>query len=153
MSEMLGNQYFMSRKYSEAKHIFEKCIAKGTSNNIIRKRLVICYTQTNEIYKALSLFHEILKDNIEIITDTHPIIDDCPCPELVYNLEKTVPGQEIELERNILLGILWLYCSIDNSIKYFSIAKSLSPSNTTIHSIHNIISGHIKSRISDQQSH
>lgn len=61
MSEMLGNQYFLSRNFSKAKEAYEKVLFSEPQNDFIKKRLIICYTQTGEINKAFDLFFEIVK--------------------------------------------------------------------------------------------
>lgn len=132
MSEMLGNQYFMARKYSEAEEVFLECLRKDTDNVLIKKKLIICFTQTGQIENALRLFEQFVDSNIDIILSTNPVIDDCPCPELVYDLEKNINSVEEINSKELILGILWLYCNIEKSIKYFDDAVKLMPGNEII---------------------
>ncbi len=119
MSEMLGNQYFLARKFCEALTELEEALNKDLFNKSIRKKLIICYLKTNRLDKALKLFIQLINEDIDIIINTDPILDDCPCPEIIYELENTLEAEDTN-ERNIALGILWLYCDLSTSIKYFS---------------------------------
>ncbi len=144
MSEMLGNQYFLGRHYYEAKNEFETEILKHPENLLLKKKLLICYTQTNQIEKALDLFEELIKKNIDIIVKTDPIRDDCPCPELVEKIKD--PNKEFtnELDENIVNGIIWLYCDAEISLNYFKIAQQSDRSNKKLESVINIIQNFIE---------
>ncbi|MCF8267856.1 MAG: tetratricopeptide repeat protein [Ignavibacteriales bacterium] len=121
MSEMLGNQLFMIRNYSEAEKIFEEILNRYPQNKQVRKKLIICYTQTGKISRAFELFLSLISEDINIILNTNPVEDDCPCPELVYDTEHLT--NEDDPEANLRLGILYLYCDATYSVKYFE--KSL----------------------------
>ena len=118
MSEMLANQYFMARRFAEAKPILNKLVETHNRRLDLAKKLVICYAQTGEFQKALSLFHLIISSDIDEILSTDLVLDDCPCPELIFELEKSAIHKREEWE-NLTLGMLWLYCDIDTSLKYF----------------------------------
>ncbi len=119
MSEMLGNQYFMARKYEDAEKQLEETLAKEPANKSIRKKLIICYTQTGQISRALQTFLSLIKEDIHFVIDTDPVEDDCPCPELVFDIEKSSENKPSELARTEVLGMLWLYCNPEKSAKYF----------------------------------
>lgn len=119
MSEMLGNQYFLARKFCEALTELEEALNKDPLNKSIRKKLIICYIRTNQVDKALIHFIHLVNEDIHFIINTDPILDDCPCPEIIYELENALETKNI-VERNIALGMLWLYCDLSTSIKYFS---------------------------------
>jgi len=124
MSEMLGNQYFLARKFSEAQLTFEGLIRRGLSNISIKKKLVICYTQTHCYEKALIILNEVIDEDFDSIIDSDPILDDCPCPDLIYELESS--GQFVgEYHKPVVMGIFWLYCDLANSIQYFQKASKL----------------------------
>lgn len=118
MSEMLGNQYFIARRFSEACNALEAASLKNPSNLSIKKKLIICYLQTDQFDKAFQSFYELVSDNIEIIMNTDLVKDDCPCTEII---DQTIPKlkSNSEAELIIKLGILWLYCDLEKSIKYF----------------------------------
>ncbi len=137
MSEMLGNQYFMGRKYPEAKIEFEKEFEKQPENLAIQKKLIICYTQAGEFSKAFNLFHSLLLKDIYYLADTDPVRDDCPCPELVNQMEKSIFKYSSAIEKNIVSGILWSYCNIAEAKKYFERAHQLETYNPTLDSVIN----------------
>lgn len=118
MNEMLGNQYFIARRFSEACNALEAASLKNPSNLSIKKKLIICYLQTDQFDKAFQSFDELVSDNIETIMNTDMVKDDCPCPEII---DQTIPElkSNSEAELIIKLGILWLYCDLEKSIHYF----------------------------------
>jgi len=134
MEEMLANQYFMMRKYNLAAKELEQTF-HVTHNKKLAKKLIICYTQINKPREALDLFLSIISTDIELIIDTDPQADDCPCPVLVSNIEDDIVTYENEFTKFYVLGILLLYCKRDASIKYFEKAKQLNPSESKIERI------------------
>lgn len=151
MSEMLGNQYFMARKFAASVPEFEEALAKTADNKMIRKKLIICYTQVGQIQRAFQLFHSLIKEDIDIIAKTNVIEDDCPCPELVEKLS-VVQVSDSDLENELKLGILWLYCDSNNSLEHFLKAKSSNPNDELLTSTIRIISSYQSNKISTQVS-
>lgn len=120
MSEMLGNQYFLARKFCEALNELEEAYLKDPRNKSIKKKLIICYIKTNQIDRAFSHFLELCKDDINFIINTDPIIDDCPCPDIIFELENAINSEDPD-KKNLSLGMLWLFCDVTISLKYFSL--------------------------------
>ena len=135
MEEMLGNQYFLTRNYKRAIPEFEKALLKQPGHKQIRKKLILCYTQTGNATKALELFFNLVKEDINFIINTHPIDDDCPCPEIITEMENKQDNNQESVHFDIILGILWLYCDIHKSIHYFRKAVQLDPQNNILNSI------------------
>ena len=139
MSEMLGNQYFIARNYMRAAEELSLALSKTPKNKSIKRKLIVCYTQTGQIQNALKLFLGLVKEDAEYIINTDPIDDDCPCAELVYDDEKLHNVNKNSCEYQLKLGILWLYCDIHKSISYFEIAQRLNQQNPLIKSILSIL--------------
>lgn len=116
---MLGNQYFLARNFFAALLALEDALTRDPYNKSIRKKLIICYIKTGKTFEALDLFNQLINEDIYCIINTNPIIDDCPCPDIIYELE-TILEVKDEYEKNLALGMLWLYCDLKKSIKYFS---------------------------------
>lgn len=135
MSEMLGNQYFLSRRYCEAIAELEIALAKGPANKSVKKKLIICYVKTCKLDKALELFEQLINEDIFCIINTDPVLDDCPCPEIIYEFECSDIYSDGK-GKELALGILWLYCDVGNSILYF---QTLSKSNQRFQNILHII--------------
>lgn len=123
MSEMLGNQYFIARKYYDAAEELELALLKDPANKAIKKKLIICYIQTKKIKDALNIFYQLVEEDLHFILYSNPVRDDCPCQEIIYKIENDL-GYTNDYERSLVLGMLWLYCDINESIKYFKIATS-----------------------------
>lgn len=140
MSEMLGNQYFMARNYSAAQKEFEEVLSKYPENRSAKKKLVVCYTQTGKLKEAFSFFNDLVRTDIEFIIKTDPIKDDCPCPELTAKLQSHSDDISNSYEHNLSMGIIWLYCDVNHSLKYFTLLHESDPNNSDIeniiHSIH-----------------
>lgn len=135
MSEMLGNQYFMARKYDAALAEFEKCAHEGKSNKGIIKKTIICYTQVGKIEKAAELLNKLIDKDLEFILNTDPILDDCPCHELADNLEAKYDQAIKSFDYLLALSVLWLYCDIDKSISYFKKTLEIKSDNKLVISI------------------
>lgn len=127
MSEMLANQYFLARNYQNAIPLLRKVLDEEPENLKCLKKLIICYTQVDQVAEANECFLKVLEKDPYIIIDTDPMADDCPCPELTQKLEKgTVLEENLERHYNIL-GILYLYCDIHKSIRYFQESLAINP--------------------------
>lgn len=119
MNEMLGNQYFLSRNYLQAQIELERALRFNPTNLSIKKKLVICNIQSGSVQRALDLFLETISEDINSIIDTDPIFDNCPCPQLVYEMENSLQ-QSNTRDKILALGMLWLFCDLKESIKYFT---------------------------------
>jgi pentatricopeptide repeat protein len=132
MSEMLGNQYFMARNYSAAQKEFEEVLSKYPDNRSAKKKLVVCYTQTGKLKEAFSFFNDLVRNDIEFIIKTDPIKDDCPCPELIDKLEPKPEEISYSYDYNLSMGIIWLYCDVHHSLKYFTLLHESDPNNSDV---------------------
>lgn len=135
MHEMLGNQYFMARNYLGAATVFQNVLRDDPTNINARKKLIIAFTQIGKYSKALDLFTEFIQENIDNIIDTNPMKDDCPCPELVNNLENLIKYEGQSFTAYQTLGILWLYCDINRSVENFEKARKIKPKDEKTNSI------------------
>jgi len=118
MNEMLGNQYFLDRNYIQAQRELEAALVHNPSSVSIKKKLVICHIQTETIDRAVDLFLDVITHDVHSIISTNPIFDNCPCPQLVYEMENSIATTN-ENQKNLALGMLWLYCDIIPSYRYF----------------------------------
>jgi len=135
MDEMLGNHYFLSRNYGRAAELLEKALRTDPKNKPIRRKLIICFAQTGHIDKALSIFLSLIKEDIDYVINTDPVDDDCPCPELVFEMEHGNVIGDQTLDSNLVLGMLWLYCNLHKSYDYFVRASSIDKDDKMIKSI------------------
>ena len=135
MSEMLGNHYFLSRNFYLAKDSYERALAKDERNSVIKKKLVICYIKTGEINRALENFLNIVESKIDVILSTRYTDEDCPCPEIIAEIEAPGTFYFTEYEKRIALGMLWLYCDYSKSLIHFKIAFELKPADESIQRI------------------
>jgi len=127
MSEMLGNQYFLARNYARAASELYEALKTDVRNKAIRSKLIICYTQINEIGRALDTFISLIKEDLEFVINTDPISDDCPCPELVFDMEQKLDNNINSLDFNLILGMLWLYCNVEKSLYFFNRVLQIDP--------------------------
>ena len=134
MDEMLGNHYFLSRNYGRAAELLEKALRAEPKNKSIRRKLIICFAQTGHIDKALSAFLSLIKEDIDFIINTDPVDDDCPCPELVFNMEHGNVSDQESIDSTMVLGMLWLYCNLHKSFEYFTQAANMDKNDKMIKS-------------------
>jgi pentatricopeptide repeat protein len=139
MSEMLANHYFLVRNFPLAKPIFEGIVAKDSANKLAAKKLIICYVTSGEIDKALSLFLSLIKSDIDFIINTNVKADDCPCPDLISEIENQNNFFRNEVDKLVALGILWLYCSIEISKEYFKKAEAIDPAEAHYKEIYSLL--------------
>jgi pentatricopeptide repeat protein len=135
MDEMLGNHYFLARNYPRAADLLEKALRSDPKNKGIRRKLIICFAQTGQINKALSVFLSLIKEDIDFVINTDPVDDDCPCPELVFEMENGQVDNYQSLDSTLVLGMLWLYCNFHKSLEYFSQAAKMDTNHKMIKSI------------------
>lgn len=140
---MLGNQYFMTRKYYEAESELEETFQGLLYSKQIKKKLIVCYTQTGKINKALDYFYDLLKEDVGIIAKTDPVLDDCPCYELVEKIEQLNLYDKHSLDFYLLQGIIWSYCDIEKALNFFESAKSMDPSDNKIHGVIKLINEYL----------
>lgn len=132
---MLGNQYFMARNYIAAANAFQKVLIEDPNNINARKKLIIAFTQIGKYNKAVDLFYSFISNHLNNIIETDPIKDDCPCPELVHNLEHLTQRGDESFTTYEVLGILWLYCDIHKSIECFKKALKIKPKDEKANAI------------------
>lgn len=118
MSEMLGNQYFLVGRYYDAIKELENALVSDPSNNQIKKKLIICYIKTNEIEKAFDIFNQLINQDISLILESNNLNDNCPCSEIIYELENANIIKD-QNQNNLALGMMWLFFNAKNSINYF----------------------------------
>jgi len=145
MSEMLGNQYFMARKYQEAVKELEPIYLNDPGNKNVSRKLIIGYIQTGKLMKGLELFTSLVKEDISFIVNADPIFDDCPCPEIIKELEPS-PNDPITPDLNIYNGIIWLYCDPKISIKFLKRAITDFPTNKELKEAIGVIKQFIKNK-------
>jgi pentatricopeptide repeat protein len=143
-SEMLGNQYFIARKYQSAAVSLREALTNDPQNNSAKKKLIICYTQLGEVKKALQLFNELIEDEIDLIINTNVEEEFCPCPELIEKYGSVLPYENNSKDLKIMLAILWLYCDAPKSLNFFKTVLEQDPDNKQIESITSIIENRLK---------
>jgi pentatricopeptide repeat protein len=145
MSEMLGNQYFLVRNFEKALQQFEKVAEEGHLNEKIRKKMIICYCEVGNVDAALALFEKVITENIDLIVLTDIVSEDCPCPELLERMKWYEKIAANSFDFNCIIGMLNLYCNIDESIKYFLRSRSLQPADLRVNRILKLIKAYQKS--------
>ena len=138
-SEMLGNQYFIARKYDSAAISLHKALMDNPNNNQAKKKLILCYTQLGEINKALQLFQELIIDDIDLIINTNVEEDYCPCPDLIAKYGGILPYESNSKDLKIMLAILWLYCDAPKSLNFFKTILKEEPDNEQLFKITSIL--------------
>lgn len=135
MSEMLANSYFISRNFAKALPLFEEELQAGKASDKIKKKLLICYLDVGRVEDAFRLFYELVSKDPDIIINTDPYWDDCPCPEMVHDFESNKKPDVGSARIPLILGMLYLFCDVDKSVRYFEQALESDPSNLKISSL------------------
>ena len=127
MSEMLGNRYFIARKFGKAIPYLEAALSDAPQAVQIKKKLIICYIQTGQIEKAFRLVYDLVNQEPKDILETDIYYEDCPCGELIPQWLEKEDETSDKTELYEILGMLHLYCDLDKAVKYFNKAKFNSP--------------------------
>jgi hypothetical protein len=125
MSEMLGNHHLLVRNFKEAQIEFEEALLDDPQNDFIKKRLIICYTLTAKLEKALDLFLTLLLHHGKIFDCHDPFLEKNLCQEIILEYENYWKNLLDVEEYNLGLGILWFFCNTDVSIQCFRKADRL----------------------------
>lgn len=135
MSEMLANSYFISRNFAKALPLFEKELHSGKDSEKLKKKLIICYLALGRVDEAFHFFYELVSKDPNIIIDTDPYWDDCPCPEMVRTFEGNKNVDLNSARVSLTLGMLYLFCDLNRSIRYFEKAAISDPKNLKLSSL------------------
>jgi pentatricopeptide repeat protein len=146
MSEMLANHYFQNRKFITAAPLLEKAL-KNSNDDSLKKKLIICYADTGRISEAFSLFCSLIRTNIKIILDTNTADEDCPCPDLIFQMENSFNSNDLNFTILLQLGMLWLFCDKETSLNYFQKALTIQSDNKEIIDAISIIKKHNQSQM------
>ena len=144
MHEMLGNQYFLARNYRKAAEKLELALSDETDNLDIQRKLIICYTQIEKGDAALLMLSRLLEKNYAFVVNTDPVEDDCPCPELVEEMEAQLRAEAEDAEKLAVLGTLWLYCDAGKALAYFQRSVQREANNPIVNKIVTTIKTHEK---------
>lgn len=142
MSEMLANHYFMTRNFYEACNLYEKLYSPISIPISVQKKLIICYIYTRQLKKALLEFYKIINTDIKAILNSSVDNEDCPCPEIIPQIQNGKIYID-EDEKDLSLGILWLYCDIIKSEYFFLQYQKHHPNDKLINQIIEIINQQI----------
>jgi hypothetical protein len=86
----------------------------------------------------------LVKEDIDFITQTDPIADDCPCIELTEKYGGVLPYENESYDLKLMLAMLWLYCSEEKSLEFFKRIIVENPGDTRIKEITALIESKIK---------
>jgi tetratricopeptide (TPR) repeat protein len=126
MSEMLANHYYMNHKYFEAARLYNDVLKHNADNYDAKKKLIPCLIKLGEINKAFELYYDIIKYKPNLIAKNNHT-KNCPCLELLNEIENEKRTNLSIKEFYLALAILWSYCNINNSIRYFELVQTLTP--------------------------
>lgn len=148
MSEMLANQYFLARKYEEAEKELEEVLVRDPENKSALKKIIVCYTHNQKINIALRILFGVISEDINQIIDTDPMQDDCPCFELIDEIEAKELYTNDTPTYYTMLGIFWMYCNLEKSYQNFVKASKseLEQSRDLVISIIEILKFHINKK-------
>ena len=123
MSEMLANNYFIVRDYAKAREVFLQLPEPVRDDCRVLKKLILCEIFLSQPYKALHYLLTILRRDPAIIIKIDIDTEDCPCRDLIIELEERA-GYSDGDERSILsLAMLWLYCNLQRAMEYLDLIE------------------------------
>ena len=139
MCEMLGNQYFIAENYSEAIRVYTNLITDNKADTEIQKKLIVSYLKTYQINSAMIQFLAILNINRSVTKCNENSDDSCVCREMINEINNNKLENVIGLDRDLMLAMLWYFCDLGQSQKYFQRATILAPDDGQLKKINEII--------------
>jgi tetratricopeptide (TPR) repeat protein len=127
MDRMLGNQYFMARKFEQAIPQFEMTLQQHPDDLHTLRKLIVCYVATEKIEQAVNQLKHFLKLTPKDYFETEIGDQNCPCPEIIEQWSAHPPKTLSRSEYLISMGILNLFCGQKESWSYFREAKAAAP--------------------------
>lgn len=135
MSEMLGNHYFQVRNFMLAERTYEKLSLNQLSDFKILKKLIICYTQTYKLNKALKSLNLLIEKDINTIIYSNRRDEDCPCDDLILKIESGEIRYSTTEQKYTALAILWMYCNHKTALNFFQMALNENPQNKNLNKV------------------
>ena len=139
MCEMLGNQYFIAENYYEAIRVYKNLITDKKANTEIQKKIIVSYLKTYQINSAMIQFLAILNFNRSVTKCNENSNDNCICREMISEINDNKLENIIGLDRDLMLAMLWYFCDLEQSEKYFKRATILAPDDGHLKKINEII--------------
>jgi tetratricopeptide (TPR) repeat protein len=138
MNEMLANQYFIAERFRDACEQYKEVLNVNPTNSQVKKKLILCYIQIGNLSSALKLFMELISTSINTIIENEINIYNQPCKKMIHMLEN-MPSSIAEEDKMLILGILWMYCDVNISKKYFKKLNYTIPNDQNIITILTIL--------------
>ncbi len=151
MNEMLANQYFIVERFEDAYQQFEEVLKVNPSNNLVKKRLILCYIYLGKVEQAFELFTDVITTNINTLIENEIDVYDQPCKKMIHklqNLSSDITGTD----KLIQLGILWMYCNVNTSKIYFEQLINKIPNDKKLTTILPIINHFISHTYKEKQN-
>ena len=122
----------MVRNYPGAAKELKDALQRNPGSKGIRRKLVVCFNEIGEIRRAFKYFISLIDEDADFIIRTDPVDDDCPCPELVFEAERGLHNNRDSIDFVLRMAMLWLYCDVHESIRYFRQAQQMAPGDGDI---------------------
>ncbi|MFC1493419.1 hypothetical protein ACFL6O_05605 [candidate division KSB1 bacterium] len=135
MSEVLGSQHFIACDFINAIKYLGAAFYNDPGNVGIHKKLIICYAMTGNVERSLDLFISMINKNPFVIINTGISDDDCPCPYLTEKIKKENIDNLGSADYFNILGELYLYCDLNESIAWFRKSIAFDKDQPRINSI------------------
>lgn len=132
MSEMIGNYFFLTHSYARAVPVLEAILQREPENPRARKKLVIAYIETGRLRDGFRLYERIMTHNPQIILNTDPEAEDCPCPQLVDDIARGLRHFDDPANRFIVMGIYSSYCNAPSARAHFESYLQLIPEDRQV---------------------
>ncbi|GAB4367651.1 MAG: hypothetical protein Kow0042_08400 [Calditrichia bacterium] len=116
---MLGNHYFMVRKFYSACSEYEEVLKAHPSNYAVMKRLIICYLKLGNYRKGFKLYYSLILKKPELLFTDTTDQEICPCQEIINDLQASAPAHLNEKEYYLTLAMLWSFRDVKESLNYF----------------------------------
>lgn len=135
MDRMLGNQFYLARKFSQAIPYLERVHKKYPKDVQTAEKLILCCVFTSQLERATSFFLNLLKHSALDAGGKESVQNHAKEKELFADWTMNLPGLLSAKERIFALGMIATFFDINLASCYFRKARELDPKDVQVHQI------------------
>ena len=132
MSAMLGNYFYWQDRFDAAIPEYEAALRHDSGNPGVWKRLVVCYLYLGQLERALPLYLSVLDHPPLECPSENDSAGICPCQKLLSRMERDCPPESRGPHCWLVLGMLWSFFDLPQSIACFERARLDHPERTVL---------------------
>jgi tetratricopeptide (TPR) repeat protein len=141
MQELQGHHDFVMGHYASALAYYETVMLWGAPSKDVQKRAIVCYIETGQPEKALSIFEALIEKDPSFLLARSRDALECPCQGIIQEYANRLT--EVVAQADMLaMGMLWSYCDPHISVLWFDKVLRRDPGNVCVKAIRTRLYSH-----------